>query len=91
MLTTGDSLNRGYFFSYSSTADEGDDLDAIARGKQGASVFGAGDEFTVAFHSQVAGIKLQLSHECGDGCPIGNLARLAVEFDLHRSFQNVVL
>ena len=91
MLTAGDSLNRGYFFSYSSTADEGDDLDAIALGKQGASVFGAGDELTVALHGQVAGIKLQLSHECGDGCPVGNLARLAVEFDLHRSFQNVVL
>ena len=91
MLTAGDSLNRGYFFSYSSSTDKGNYLDAITRGKQGASVFGAGDELTVAFHGQVAGIKLQLSYECGDGCPVGNLARLAVEFDLHSSFQNGLL
>ncbi len=103
VIRAGDPSDRGYSFwlstldpclstiTLSASTDKGDNLDAITRGKQGASVFGAGDELTVAFHGQGAGIMLQLSHECGDGCPVGNLARLAVEFDLHRSFQNVVL
>ncbi len=70
VVRAGDSSNRDYSFwlstldsclstiTLSASTDEGDNLDAITRGKQGAGVFGAGYELAVAFHGQIAGIKL---------------------------------
>ena len=64
------------------------DLDAVAVGEFYVGPFGAADYFLVEFDGETFGRERELFDEREQGRPVGNVFRLAVEFDLQgRAFK----
>jgi hypothetical protein len=68
----------------SAAADHRDDLDAVALGKGRRRVLGARDDLAVLLDGDPPSVDAEDVEERRDGGPVGDVARVAVDEDVHR-------